>query len=130
MERSEDRPYNTESLRSFLHFALAIDCAVKGSGRLHDAGVASFHDPRCESLSHLSGDFPMQQSFRLLLAAVGLGVGLIAGSPAPAEDEKAEGWIPLFNGKDFTGWKIPNPPSGTFKGVKETKNDAGKIIAF
>ena len=29
----------------------------------------------------------------------------------------------LFNGKDFTGWKIPNPPSGQFKAVKETKNE-------
>jgi hypothetical protein len=46
---------------------------------------------------------------------------------AAAEDE----WISLFNGKDFSGWKIPDPPSGTFKkGVKEVKNDDGKAIAF
>jgi len=48
-----------------------------------------------------------------------------------AEEKKTEeGWIQLFNGKDLTGWKIPNPPSGQFKGVKETKNDDGKVIAF
>ena len=47
--------------------------------------------------------------------------------PAKSVDE---GWISLFNGKDFTGWKIPNPPSGQFKGVKEEKNDDGKVIAF
>lgn len=41
-----------------------------------------------------------------------------------------EGWIPLFNGKDFTGWKIPNPPSNSFQAVKETKNEDGKVIAF
>ena len=38
--------------------------------------------------------------------------------------------MPLFNGKDLTGWKIPNPPGGQFKGVKEVKNDAGKVTAF
>lgn len=36
----------------------------------------------------------------------------------------------LFNGKDLTGWKIPNPPSGSFKSVKEVKNDEGKVISF
>ncbi len=45
-------------------------------------------------------------------------------------DDKDEGWIQLFNGKDLTGWKIPNPPSGNFKDVKEIKNDDGKVIAF
>jgi Domain of Unknown Function (DUF1080) len=50
--------------------------------------------------------------------------------PARADDKKEEGWVQLFNGKDLTGWKIPNPPSGQFKGVKETKNDDGKVIAF
>jgi hypothetical protein len=51
--------------------------------------------------------------------------------PLTAEDKKdEEGWIQLFNGKDLTGWKIPNPPGGNFKTVKEVKNDAGKVIAF
>ena len=41
----------------------------------------------------------------------------VLGNPAPSAPEKdAEGWVPLFNGKDFTGWKIPNPPSGAFQG--------------
>jgi hypothetical protein len=65
--------------------------------------------------------------YSLALAAA---VGLAAVAPAPADDSKNEGWIQLFNGKDFTGWKIPDPPSGQFKGVKETKNDEGKVIAF
>jgi len=48
-----------------------------------------------------------------------------------AEEPKAEeGWVPLFNGKDFTGWKMVDPPSGEFKSVKEVKNDDGKVIAF
>lgn len=49
---------------------------------------------------------------------------------APAQEKKDEGWVQLFNGKDFTGWKIPNPPAGNFKGVKEVKNSDGKVIAF
>jgi hypothetical protein len=60
----------------------------------------------------------------LLLAA-------LPGVPAQSAPEKdAEGWVPLFNGKDFTGWKIHNPPSGAFQAVKETKNSDGKVIAF
>jgi len=50
--------------------------------------------------------------------------------PSPADDDK-DGWVQLFNGKDFTGWKIPDPPSDQFKkGVTEKKNADGKVIAF
>lgn len=47
-----------------------------------------------------------------------------------ADDKEDEGWIQLFNGKDLTGWKMYDPPSGNFKGLKEVKNDDGKVIAF
>jgi hypothetical protein len=63
-----------------------------------------------------------------LLTAVGLCV-----TPAVADDKKDakdDGWVQLFNGKDFTGWKIPNPPSGEFKEVKEAKNADGRVTAF
>jgi hypothetical protein len=63
-----------------------------------------------------------------LFAAIGL--ASLTVSPKAKADDKDEGWIPLFNGKDLSGWKIPNPPSGNFKSVKEVKNDAGKVIAF
>lgn len=46
------------------------------------------------------------------------------------KDGKDEGWIQLFNGKDLTGWKMVDPPSGEFKTVKEKKNDDGKVVAF
>ena len=66
--------------------------------------------------------------------ALGATIALALAGPSSrlaAEDKKAEeGWVPLFNGKDLTGWKIPNPPSGQFKDVKEVKNDDGKVTAF
>jgi hypothetical protein len=63
-------------------------------------------------------------------AAVAVAV-LSAPQPLCAEDKKAEeGWIQLFNGKDLTGWKIPDPPSGEFKSVKSVKNTDGKVTAF
>jgi len=71
-------------------------------------------------------------SSRLLstaLLAVAALLASIAG-PARAEDKKADGWVQLFNGKDLTGWKVSDPPSGQFKSLKQTKNDAGKVIAF
>ena len=57
-------------------------------------------------------------------------IALSGPSSLSAEDKKDEGWIPLFNGKDLTGWKVPDPPSGEFKELKTVKNDAGKVIAF
>ena len=66
--------------------------------------------------------------------ALGATIALALTGPSSrlaAEDKKSEeGWVPLFNGKDLTGWKIPNPPSGQFKDVKEVKNDDGKVTAF
>lgn len=70
---------------------------------------------------------------RVLLQSVGLlaVTGLIFVPPAGADDAATSaGWVQLFNGKDLTGWKIPNPPSGQFRGVIEKKNDEGKVIAF
>jgi len=65
----------------------------------------------------------------IFVGAVALLIGL--APTGQAEDKKSEdGWVPLFNGKDFTGWKMPNPPSGQFKAMKEQKNDEGKVIAF
>ncbi len=72
--------------------------------------------------------FPAVPRTILVVAVLGM-IGLAPGGRA--EEKKSEaGWIQLFNGKDLTGWKIPNPPSGQFKTVKETKNDEGKVIAF
>ncbi len=65
--------------------------------------------------------------FSLIAVAVAT---VVTPAPRIASAADDDGWIPLFNGKDFTGWKIPNPPSGNFKSVKETKNDAGKVVAF
>jgi hypothetical protein len=49
---------------------------------------------------------------------------------APADDKKAEeGWIQLFNGKDLTGWRLPEKVSG-FGEWTETKNDDGKVVAL
>ncbi len=76
----------------------------------------------------------MQPAYRFrtpALIALGAIVAIVLTGPgsAPADDQDG-GWIPLFNGKDLTGWKVPNPPSGEFKELKEVKNDAGKVIAF
>jgi len=73
-------------------------------------------------LRHLSRSF--------FLAALLSSLALVQPARSAGQAAADEGWIPLFNGKDFTGWKIPNPPSAAFKAVKESKNDDGKVIAF
>ena len=46
------------------------------------------------------------------------GAGLIAASLAQAaENEPPEGFKSLFNGKDFTGWKVPEGDNGHWKVV-------------
>lgn len=73
----------------------------------------------------------MVPSRHLSLFAVALGVALASAVPVSAADQKDDSWVPLFNGKDFTGWKMYDPPSGEFKkGVKEVKNADGKVVAF
>lgn len=57
-------------------------------------------------------------------------IGLVPVMAKADEPKDGDGWISLFNGKDFTGWKIPNPPSGQFSAVEEVKNDEGKVIGF
>ena len=65
----------------------------------------------------------------LLIVAV---AAMIASPTADirAEDKKDnDGYVALFNGKDLTGWKIPEPPSGEFASV-ESKMVDGKVVAF
>jgi hypothetical protein len=70
------------------------------------------------------------RSGALVVLATFTAIALSGPSSLSAEDKKDEGWIPLFNGKDFTGWQMFSPPSGEFKELKTVKNDAGKVTAF
>ena len=42
----------------------------------------------------------------LLIALCSLSTSLVAEDNALSKSEKNDGWILLFNGKDFTDWKI------------------------
>jgi hypothetical protein len=74
----------------------------------------------------------MNRFCQFLLATLAAAMLASAGSipQSHADDKKEEAWIELFNGKDLTGWKIPDPPSGEFKSVKEVKNEQGKVVAY
>jgi hypothetical protein len=55
----------------------------------------------------------------------------VAALPALAENQKADdkGWVQLFNGKDLTGWKIHDKPSGSI--VEVIKHEkAGKVVGY
>jgi hypothetical protein len=74
----------------------------------------------------------MNRSCRFVLAT-SIAAILASASSVPssrADDKKEEGWIQLFNGKDLTGWKMFDPPSGEFKGLKEVKNSDGKVTSY
>ena len=50
--------------------------------------------------------------------------------PAFSQEKKSsDGFIPLFNGKDLSGWALPNP-SGKYVTVNAKTNDAGKVVAY
>jgi 3-keto-disaccharide hydrolase len=67
---------------------------------------------------------------RLLLATISVAAFFLA-LPVQADDKKdEEGFVQLFNGKDLTGWKLPdNPNPGAFSGIEKLEKD-GKIIEF
>ena len=73
----------------------------------------------------------MASSFqvRQTLHAVALLGAVLLVAPA-AGDDKADGWVPLFNGKDLTGWKIhPEPNKGAIKTVT-AKEEGGKVVGY
>ena len=72
----------------------------------------------------------MQTMFRILVLVLAIGSALVCVTAAPAED-KNDGWIALFNGKDLTGWKThDNPNPGAYGKVIAKTNDAGKVIQY
>lgn len=56
---------------------------------------------------------------------------LFAGQPnASAQDTKDETpWVQLFNGKDLTGWKLPDKPGGSITEVIKIEKD-GKVMGY
>lgn len=62
-----------------------------------------------------------------LFAAV-VAVATLVPASAPADDK--DGWVALFNGKDLTGWKMVDPPSGQFKSVAPKKNADAKVVEY
>ena len=72
----------------------------------------------------------MRLTHRLAGLAIALGTALTTLPAAPAED-KDEGWMPLFNGKDLTGWKThENPNPGAYTKVIAKTNDDGKTVGY
>lgn len=59
-----------------------------------------------------------------------LALAAVAFAATVASAQSADGWIPLFNGKDLTGWKIhPNPNPGAYAKTV-AKEEGGKITAY
>lgn len=68
---------------------------------------------------------------RMLIGQCLLAVGLLAAPQfnVSAADKDATGFVPLFNGKDLTGWKIHPMPSGNITEVVTIAKD-GKTVGF
>ena len=69
---------------------------------------------------------------KMTVAALTLAFNLIVGQAiSKAEEKKAEdeGWVQLFNGKDLTGWKIHDKPSGDIAEVIKVEKD-GKVVGY
>src|ERR671915_284466 len=60
----------------------------------------------------------MMKYRRLLIAAmVALGAAAFCGVGPKVAAEAPEGFVPLFNGRDFTGWRVPEGDNGHWKVV-------------
>jgi hypothetical protein len=69
--------------------------------------------------------------FGATVVLLALGIAVL---PAPGEDKKEtksdDKWTPLFDGKDLTGWKLPDKPNeGAIKEVVKIEKD-GKVVAY
>jgi hypothetical protein len=69
--------------------------------------------------------------FRLWTGAAAVLAALALQGPLAADSKDDDkGWVPLFNGKDLTGWKLPeNPNPGAFKEIVKVEKD-GKVMAY
>jgi hypothetical protein len=64
------------------------------------------------------------------LLIVGAVLALTAALPAGGDEKPDDkGFVDLFNGKDLTGWKIHEKPSGDIVSVTPREKD-GKVVAF
>jgi hypothetical protein len=69
----------------------------------------------------------VQSLFRLPLLSGAICLAFLAAT-GRADDK---GWLPLFNGKDLTGWKThPNPNPGAYQTVVAVKTDAGAVVGY
>src|SRR4051812_30773345 len=52
-----------------------------------------------------------RQALSSMTLGLGLGVGIpsVSWAAAPPATGSADGWRPLFNGKDLSGWSFRNP---------------------
>jgi hypothetical protein len=66
-----------------------------------------------------------------VVAAASLAIPAIAAPPPAAPDDK-DGWTQLFNGKDLTGWKLPEKldAGGGLQSYEAKKNAEGKVTAY
>lgn len=76
----------------------------------------------------------MQHPFRRAAVAAAVAVTVaVAGGAAPDDTPRAgaDGWVPLFNGKDLSGWKIhPNPNPGAYAKTVPVKGEGGAVVGF
>src|SRR6476659_4956614 len=78
-----------------------------GSFALEYVGVALEQEVQTSRHSFL-GAAAMKRLFLALLLA------LTTICPAPSQDKDNEGFVPMFNGKDLTGWVNVNGDPSTF----------------
>ena len=80
----------------------------------------------------------MSRPFAVLMMLLAAGASLLLAGAAPAPQQKEDGFTPLFNGKDFTGWVYGLRANGTEnksgKGyqiengvIYSTKEDGGNL---
>jgi hypothetical protein len=78
----------------------------------------------------MTSSLQTRQTLQMVAVAAGLLAAVALASPAADDTKSADGWVPLFNGKDLTGWKIhPEPNKGAIKKVIE-KEDGGKVVGY
>ncbi len=67
---------------------------------------------------------------RLVLALIGIGIGMTGWTDSSAtDDDRNSGWVQLFNGKDLTGWKTHPKSPGMWEVKDKVLIGRGKKVS-
>jgi hypothetical protein len=73
----------------------------------------------------------VQHLFRPTCLSGAICLAFLTGAGRADDAKSSDGWLPLFNGKNLSGWEThPNPNPQAYAKVVPVKNEGGDVVGF